>query len=214
MKKYAHLRNKARDLRRKGATLTAICARLALSKSTVYYWIKDTPIPRTACQTAQLKRATQANIRKHREQRQRWYHEAYAEAAEILKDPLKRDFVVLYAAEGFKRDRNRVEICNSNPSIVHIAHRHIVELSNSANIQYRLQCHIDNDEGGLKRYWARLLGVRSHHIRIARKSNSGGLSGRKWRSEHGVLSISVGDTRLRCRLQAWMDHIQREWLRN
>ena len=211
MKKYAHLREKARELRRTGATLTEICEQLALGKSTVHGWIKDIPIPRTARQSEQLRRATEAVRQKYAAQRQQWYNEAYAEAGDVLKNPLLRDFVVLYAAEGTKRYRNQVELCNSNPGIIQVAHLCIRTLSRNSHIQYRLQCHIDNDEEQLRKYWAHLLGIEAESITVMRKSNAGKLSGRQWRSPYGVLSIAVGDTRLHCMIRAWMDYLQQEW---
>lgn len=211
MKKYAHLREKAIELRRDGATLTEICERLALGKSTVYYWIKDIPIPRTAKQTAHLRKATLAAQRKHAERRCQWYEEAYRKAVEVLRDPLMRDFVVLYAAEGYKRSRNHVSICNSDPSIVRIASEYVRRLSDNPNIRYELQCHHDNDEDELKQYWAELLGIEAQEIAVIRKSNAGNLSGRKWRSKYGVFAVKVGSTKLRCYIQAWMDYVKQEW---
>ncbi len=138
MKKYAHLKEKARALRHKGATLTEICEQLALNKSTVHGWIKEIAIPATAQQTEQRRRASQANRRKHAAVREQWYNEAYQQAGEILQDALIRDFVVLYAAEGYKRNRNQVSICNSNLAIMRMAHEHIQRLSHNLHIEYQL----------------------------------------------------------------------------
>src|SRR3989304_7064706 len=52
----------------------------------------------------------------------------------------------------------------------------------------------------------------AQRITVMRKSNAGELSGRQWRSVHGVVSIEVGDTRLRCMMQGWMDYLQQTWL--
>jgi hypothetical protein len=214
MKKYEHLREKARELRRKGATLSAIYEQLSLNKSTVYSWVRDIPISRTIRQSDQLRRATQAACQRHAEQRRQWYEEARQEAAEFLNDPIMRDFVVLYAAEGYRRDKNQVSICNSNPGIVRAANKCIKRLSSNPSIEYRLQCHRDNDEDDLKQYWAECLSIDAKDIKLARKSNAGEMSGRKWRSEYGVLALRVGDTRLRCKIQAWMDYLQHTWLQN
>jgi len=214
MKKYVHLREKARVLRQGGATLPEICERLALNKSTVYGWIKDIPIPPTAKQSEQRRKAAQAIRQKHEAQRQKWYNEGQAEAVELLRNSQIRDFVVLYAAEGYKRNRNHVSICNSNPGIVQIAHICIRQLTNNIHIRYQLQCHVDNDVAELKRYWAKLLGIGEQQITVSRKSNAGSLRGRQWRSQYGVLTIDVGDTQLRCKIQAWLDYLQQEWLRD
>jgi transcriptional regulator with XRE-family HTH domain len=61
-------------------------------------------------------------------------------------------------------------------------------------------------------YWVRgTLGVEPSTIKLQRKSNSGQLKGRTWRSKHGVLQVRMGDTSFRARLQAWIDHVRAEW---
>jgi hypothetical protein len=57
-----------------------------------------------------------------------------------------------------------------------------------------------------------MLGIDGGLICLQRKSNSGQLARRRWRSVHGVLSVGVGDTLLRARLQAWMDRTRKQWL--
>lgn len=57
-----------------------------------------------------------------------------------------------------------------------------------------------------------MLGVDPAVIRIQRKSNSGELAGRNWRSPHGVLAIEAYDTLLRARLPAWIDRLRDEWM--
>jgi hypothetical protein len=64
----------------------------------------------------------------------------------------------------------------------------------------------------VRAFWATQVGVPPDEIRLLRKSNSGRLAGRTWRSEHGVLTVWCNDTRLRARMQAWMDVLRAEWL--
>lgn len=82
--------------------------------------------------------------------RQAWYDEALHAAPEALKDLTLRDFAVLYAAEGSRRDRNQVALCNSNPAILQIAQAGIARLSHNPKRYYRRQCHQDDDEASLK----------------------------------------------------------------
>jgi hypothetical protein len=56
-----------------------------------------------------------------------------------------------------------------------------------------------------------VLGIDGAAIRMQRKSNSGQLTGRVWRSRYGVLTVVVHDTYLRARLQAWIDRIRDDW---
>jgi hypothetical protein len=82
----------------------------------------------------------------------------------------------------------------------------------SATPAYRVQYHADQDLDELKRFWGELLHIDPERVAMQRKSNSGQLAGRTWRSLHGVLTVHVGDTLLRARLQAWMDRLRDSWL--
>lgn len=48
-------------------------------------------------------------------------------------------------------------------------------------------------------------------IKLLRKSNSNHLTGRVWRSRHGVLSTVVNDTLFRALTRAWMNLLRDEW---
>jgi len=74
-----------------------------------------------------------------------------------------------------------------------------------------LQFHADQDPVKLVGFWSDLLDAPSEAFRFLRKSNSNQLTGRIWRSRYGVLSVTVSDTYLRARLQAWMDLTQQSW---
>jgi len=60
-------------------------------------------------------------------------------------------------------------------------------------------------------FWGKLLEVEPSSIRFQRKSNSGQMAGRTWRSRYGVLQVRASDTYLRARLDAWMDRLRAEW---
>ncbi len=211
MREHNHLRDKAIRLRREQKlSLGEIVERLHLPKTTVYGWIRDIPIPRTERQSASQRLGTLAMQEKCKRLREEAYREAYQQAEERLKNPQFRDFVVLYMAEGYRRDRNLVSINNSNLNIVKLANGWIRCLTQN-KVSYNLQYHIDQDPEALRIFWAEQLQVDASAISVIRKSNSGQLAGRHWRSEYGVVGVRVGDTYLRARLQAWMDYVQAQW---
>lgn len=76
-----------------------------------------------------------------------------------------------------------------------------------------LQYHADQDPDELRRFWSGVTDIPAAKISLQRKSNSNQLSGRTWRSKQGVLAVTAHDTLLRARLQAWIDLIEKEWLR-
>ena len=172
-------------------------------------WIADLPLIRPAQSDSQM-RGTAAMVRKHRENREAAYWQGRAEAPALLAESGFRDFVVLYLAEGYKRGRNAVSICNSDPAVMELAHVHLSVLA-ERGLDYGLQYHRDQDPDALRAFWADRLGIEPEQIALQRKSNSGGLKGRKWRSRYGVLTIRIGDTHLRARLEAWMDQLRCDW---
>jgi hypothetical protein len=74
-------------------------------------------------------------------------------------------------------------------------------------IQYRA----DQDRDALREFWGQALSIDTNDVRLQRKSNSNQMSGRIWRSRHGVLTVRVCETLFRARMQAWMDRIRAEW---
>jgi hypothetical protein len=82
----------------------------------------------------------------------------------------------------------------------------------SATLAYRVQYHADQGLEELQQFWGAQLGVEPERISLQRKTNSNQLAGRTWRCVHGVLTLHVGDTLLRARLQAWIDRLREAWL--
>lgn len=193
----------------RGLTIDQIAERLALSRSTIYCWVRDMPIERPRWNPGQ-RLGNLAMQEKFRHLREQAYAQGLAEFDRLALDPTFRDFVCMYIGEGSKRDRNRVAICNSDPSVVLLGARWIRRLGRS-KLDYGLQFHADQDLVDLVRFWAQHLDVEHERIKLQRESNSNQLAGRTWRSRHGVLTVSTNDTLLRARLQAWMDRVRKDW---
>jgi transcriptional regulator with XRE-family HTH domain len=208
-----YLREKARQMRvEKRLTLDEIAERLALPKTTVWYWIADLPRPEfTRRQIAAQRRAATHVTAKYKRLRDEAYAVGQAEYARLCMDPSFRDFICLYIAEGYKRNRNTVSIANSDAAVIVIGDRWIRRFTRRKVI-YSVQYHADQDLGEICRFWASTLAIESSAIKLQRKSNSNQLTGRTWRSVHGVLTVTTNDTLFRACLQAWMDCIRSEWL--
>jgi predicted DNA-binding transcriptional regulator AlpA len=212
----AYLREKARKLRvEKRLTIDELAECLALSRSTIYYWVRDLPIERKPNsewpESARLAGGRAIRVRYQR-LRDRAFEEGRRSFANLAADPSFRDFVNLYIAEGYKRNRNVVSICNSDPVVIRLAHHWMRQLATN-KLTYGLQYHADQDPEYLKRFWASgLPGVEPDAISLQRKSNSNGLAARKWRSRWGVLAVTANDTQFRMRLEGWIVELQQAWL--
>lgn len=204
------LRRKAREYRReRNLTIDEIAERLAVSRTTVYYWVKDMP-PRKREQTEAQKRGTLANQQHCKALRDAAYDEGINLFDDLADDPTFRDFVSMYIGEGSKRDRGTVSLCNSDPAVLVLATVWMRRLS-ARKLDFRLQYHRDQDPQELIAFWSSHLNEDPSLFKIFRKSNSNQLTGRIWRSKHGVLTVSTNDTYFRAKLQAWMDRIRDEW---
>src|SRR5437588_4356006 len=98
-----YLREKARELRaRRGLTIDELAERLALSRSTIYYWVRDMPIPRSGpgggWPESARRKGTLAMQRKYRLIREDAYREGLETFDELARDTSFRDFVCLYLA--------------------------------------------------------------------------------------------------------------------
>jgi hypothetical protein len=118
--------------------------------------------------------------------------------------------VCLYIAEGYKRSRNAVSIVNSDPAVVRLGAYWIRRLA-QRSVDYRISYHTDQDLEALRSFWGSQLEINPDAITCQRKTNSGQLSGRIWRCEHGLLTIRTSDTLFRARLGAWIACLKQEW---
>jgi transposase-like protein len=209
-----HMRERARQLRRdEELTIDEIARRLSVSRTTVYFWVGDMPRPKR-CLTrrgSNHDRGNKAMQAKYRLLREQAYEEGKANFGAMLLEAEFVEFVTLFIAEGYKRNRNVVSISNSDPAVVAIADRWIRRLSRN-KVRYWVQYHADQDLPTLQAFWGGLVGVDPSQIQLQRKSNSNQLKGRTWRSEHGVLTVATSDTYFRARLQAWVDLLRERWL--
>jgi hypothetical protein len=210
-----YMREKARQLRREqDLTIDEIAERLAVSRTTVYFWVGDMPRPKRVVQRANPppaelgSRAMQAKYRRLREEA---YELGRWEFPRIARTPTFRDFVCLYIAEGYKRSRNTVSLANSDAAVIKVADSWIRYFSRNP-VRYSIQYHADQRFDELAAFWANVLRVPAAAIGFQRKSNSSQLRYRTWRSKYGVLTVRCGDTILRARLQGWIDRIQQAWL--
>jgi hypothetical protein len=204
-----YLHDRARELRvTKQLSLDEIAERLALPKGTVYCWIVDLPLGRARRENGHPGNvAMQAKYRRLREEA---YVQGLSEWDDLVLVPTFREFVALYVAEGYKRNRNTVSIANSDDRVIAVAVAWLRRLTDRP-LTYSIQYHADQDLDEIQAFWGQQLGIDGSSIALQRKSNSSQLRRRIWRSKNGVLTVRVGDTLLRARLQAWIDRIREDW---
>jgi transcriptional regulator with XRE-family HTH domain len=205
-----YVREKARELRReKHLSIDEIAERLAISRTTIYYWIRGMPLGRRRRDNPHP--GARKMLAKHRRAREEAYELGRWEFVRLNAHPTFRDFVALYIAEGYKRNRNTVSICNSDAAVMKIGTLWIARFSRR-KLTFSVQFHQDQNLSELTRYWADQLSIAAEDIRLQRKANSGALGSRVWRSRYGVIAVRAQDTIFRARLQGWMDRLQEDWV--
>jgi hypothetical protein len=212
----AYMRDKARELRiAKCLTIDEIAERLALPRTTIFYWVRDLPVPRSHFDPSRAsdarRRAVESMRAKHRLLREEAYAEGLNTFGALNTEPTFRDFLCLYIAEGYKRNRNVVSLANSDPAVVKLADTWIRRFARN-QIRYRVQFHVDQRLEELAAFWAAHLDIHPDQVKFQRKSNSNQLARRTWRCQYGVLTVEANDTLLRAKLGAWIDCLRAEWL--
>lgn len=135
MRHHVRIREEVVNLRKmQGLSLDELSERFGISRTTIYYWIRNIPfatptgkrMESTSRQKANQKAGTAANQAKCAAVRQAAYDAMYSKAREVLQDQEIRDFAVLYLAEGYRKSRNSVSFGNSNPKMIRFAYSTIV----------------------------------------------------------------------------------------
>lgn len=210
-----YVKEKARQLRSdRKLTIDELAERLVIPRTTIYGWVRDLEIPRkpnTGWPESARRKGNDAMRAKYRGLREAAYDDALLFYLHLNEIPSFRDFLVLFITEGHRRSRHRVSIANLDPAVVQLAD-HWMHILSASHPTYSVQHHVDQKPTELRAFWSTQLGVATDQIRLLRKSNSGRLRGRVWRSPHGVLTVTVDDTYLREALQAWTDCLRSAWL--
>jgi DNA-binding XRE family transcriptional regulator len=206
----AYIREKARQMRvERDLTIDEIAERLAISRQTIYHWVRDLPMQREARWNPHVGAAVVKS--KHALRREATYEQGAEEFESLLAEPSFRDFVCMYIGEGYKRSRNTVSLCNSDSNVIVLADYWIRRFAGN-KVSYTVQHHADQARDDLQRFWGQLLRVDADAIKLVEKSNSHRLRARNWRCRHGVMAVTSNDTQFRARLQAWMDCVAESWL--
>jgi hypothetical protein len=138
------------------------------------------------------------------------YDQALRSYDEMTAQPTFRDFIGVYIAVGCKRDRRRVAIASADPDVIRLAHRWIGLLSDvSPSLTVRYTREPSREE--LRRFWSEVVRERLESIRARRAFAEDRQEDWGVRPLNGVLTISVDDSALRARLQAWMRLTRESW---
>ncbi|MEU9654068.1 hypothetical protein AB0E00_34955 [Streptomyces sp. NPDC048110] len=161
-----HLRDRARELRRRGWTYDQIEAELGCSRSSVSLWVRDLPKPEpryTPQEQQTLMRAGLARLRSAQdEERQRTKEEAKLAIGELSARELFLVGVGLYWAEGGKDKpydrRENVTFVNSDPGMIKVFLAWLDLLGiERERLRFTVMIHENADVAGAEQFWAELV---------------------------------------------------------
>lgn len=130
------------------------------------------------------------------------------------EERLKQAAVLLYWAEGYKAGDNSVDFANSDPDMIRIFWKFLLQICRVD--QKRTRLHLYAYEGQnipkLIRYWSRLLKTSGN--KFVKPYIKKGTSGpRGPRMIHGLVHIRYGDKKLLRQILSWIDEYRQKMLR-
>jgi hypothetical protein len=213
-----YLRNMARLLRvERELSVDQLATRLALPRSTVYYWVRDLPLHSEGRRGEAGRASARAGVgdapgevERLRPGQASAYEEGLRSFGDLTAQPTFREFVCLYAAEGYKRGRTHVALANADPAIMRLASRWIWRLTDRSP-SLSICCSDGQSLNELRGFWSEA--VNQAPATIAPGSDADDAPLHAWGAPalHGVLTVSVDDKLLRARLQAWMCRLREGW---
>lgn len=174
---HSQLRQRAIDLRTtENLSYGAICNKLGVAKSTLSYWLKEYPL--TKERILELRRAGWSKGEASREKfritmREKRllkeniiYDKAKLKFGKLSKDSIFTAGLMLYLAEGTKRDVHRIVLANTDPRIIKFFIKWMTEFLNIPKGKMKAELHLyDNmnitEEIG---FWKKQLGFKDNQL--------------------------------------------------
>ena len=147
-------------------------------------------------------------VEKYKDARDKAYTDGLSSYTFYLTKSYFRDFLAVYLCEGYKRNRNMVQITNSDPSVIRLCYPFVKNHTNR-KLSYFVHIHHDDNEKSVVKFWSELLEIDPSDIRVYLREKK--LTTRKGKLPYGIFTFRVGDTYLRCRIEAWINCLKKEW---
>ena len=195
-------RSAAIELRRNGETYAQIRQKLRVSKGSLSRWLSDVPFV-TSSESLQRKRTSAlAGARVMHQRKLDRISKIMQEASKNLPvaSPEILDLlgVVAYWAEGSKTQDNLVAFTNTDPVLIRLVLKWLIECCKVDPRRLRLHVRVHSDTAirEAERFWREVTGipVSQCYKTTIKESGSGGRRVRKLR--HGIATIKVCDTNL------------------
>jgi transcriptional regulator with XRE-family HTH domain len=205
------LKERARELRKKGFSYSEIIKQIPVSKSTISFWCRD--IKLTKKQITRLGslydtqfRGAKANQLKRKKEIEIIRKNAKKEIKKLSNYEIKIIGAALYWAEGSKVKSS--SFTNSDPLLIKFImkwYRDVCKVPEN-KIKPYLHLHTGLDEKKAKKYWSKIISIPVNRFgsTFFKKEGTGH---RKNKLYNGTLRIQVNSEDLRHKILAWVEKI-------
>lgn len=210
-------KNRAIFLRKQGLSYNDILKKVAVSKSSLSYWLRNIKLDKA--QQAELsdrildtrgKFLEYNRLRSYRirTEKDSLYNTSKEEIGNITEEELKLIGIALYWAEGYKANSWRtVSFTNSDPNMILLMMRWFREICQVKEEQFRLKIQI-HDKTAVKRiegFWSDITGIPlSQFTKPTIKISKSSKLKRRNRLPYGTIQIRVSDIKLFTKIRGWL----------
>jgi len=116
----------------------------------------------------------------------------------------------LLGGEGTKSNKNAVRLGNTDPDLIIVFIRFLKECFSidTRRLKFGLQIFSDMDPNRAKRFWMHKLHARSTQFQKVIVTQARGLGTYKKKTQHGVLTVYFGNTRLQGEILATIEKLR------
>jgi hypothetical protein len=214
-------RKEARQLRKQGFSLKEISRKIRCAKSSISNWVRDIPLTPGQIERLESKQdRARARAANHPNSPKR----IWADIRNNLSDSACREMPAhcssgvlrilgsaLYWAEGNKADFNVINFSNSDPKMVALMMRFFREICKVPEGKFRGAVHIypHLDVKKAVKFWSEATGIPLSQFHKTQFGISRASKNKRDTLPRGTFTIIVCDTRLKARLNGWIQGIEK-----
>lgn len=212
------IKDRVRNLRKKGYSVTRISKDLKVAKSNVSLWVRDIVLTKEQYELLSHGSHTQEIIENRRKtrllneftKRRVEIDLASKEIQNLSLENLKLIGIALYWAEGAKSKRN-VVFTNSDPSMIKVMLRFFKEVCGVEEDKFRanIHTHSPNNVKLAEKYWSEISGIPLKNFYKTYSKKSASTKNIRKTLPYGTLDIYVNDVKVFLRIMGWIEKIKK-----
>ncbi|HLC49263.1 MAG TPA: helix-turn-helix domain-containing protein [Candidatus Andersenbacteria bacterium] len=200
-------------LRKKGWSINDIYKKLDVAKGTVSVWVRDVSLTPAQLQELAQRSHARSAVEKRRtsrllnesNKRQLVVDNAKSDITQVTKSDLFLIGVMLYWAEGGKKQRGSVRFSNSDPLMIRVMMRffRVICMVPEEKFRIHLHIHMHLDYQKAEKYWSKITGIPLNHFYKTYNAPNKGSQNKKDNLPNGTIQVYVSDTILFLKIQGW-----------